>query len=326
MRKGRDVAARKTGAKLPLALSLKPKCLDDMIGCAKLAAAIRKLQPGKAWLFSGPTGCGKTSLAGILAESLQCTHQKVFGAPCHRCSGQAAMDRIEINAAEHGGMQDLKGLIVRSRYGPLVSPYRVFILDEAQHISVAGQTLLMKPMESDTSKTIWIICTTEPQKLLPPIRGRCFHFELRELSKEDVAALVERALRARNSTESPLKLVEALIDANVLRPRDILQSVEKFLAGIDARSAVGVRVEPEPEPTTKLEQAKRFLQTKLASGKMRVNTLFDEGAKRGLTKGGLRKAKKELGIRSIKNTFGFGTGEGYTEWELPPKPRKKAPK
>src|SRR3954451_570960 len=132
-----------------------------------------------AYLFSGPRGCGKTSSARILARSLNCA-QGPTATPCGECDSCEALapnapgsiDVVELDAASHGGVDDTRELRDRAFYAPAQSRYRVFIVDEAHMVTTAGFNALLKIVEDPPELLIFVFATTEPDKVLTPIRSR----------------------------------------------------------------------------------------------------------------------------------------------------------
>jgi len=154
-----------------LALAMRPKKLDSMIGMKDLVEELRNQFTSRVphtSMFVGQTGSGKTTLARILAVSLQCKHQEEFGNPCLKCyKRRGNFDIIEINAGDITGIDDLRNALTGWSYVPKPgSKYRVYIIDEAQGLSKSAQTLMFKYLEDSPSTTIWFICTTDPDKLL----------------------------------------------------------------------------------------------------------------------------------------------------------------
>jgi hypothetical protein len=117
------------------------------------------------------------------------------------------------------------------------SKYRVYIFDEAQNLSNASQTALLKFFEDAPKSAIWMICTAEPKKILSTLRSRCAHYPIRELSDDRIEKLVRRAFKNAGSKKRATPLIKALKKADVGRPRLILQTVEKYLAGEDPERA-----------------------------------------------------------------------------------------
>jgi hypothetical protein len=229
-----------------LSLSLRPQSLDDLIGQKHMVRIIRgHVQSGRmpaAWLFSGASGCGKTTTARILALSLQCTHQEVFGVPCADCIKQRHnFDIVEINAAEASGVEETEAVITGAFYNPKPpSTHRVYIFDESQNLSKASQSALLKYFEDSPPTTVWIICTTEPQKILKTLRRRCMTYAIPDLGIKGTTNLVQRAIDSVNGKKPVEPLVEALLEANVSSPGFIMMAVEKYLAGEEPEKAAQV--------------------------------------------------------------------------------------
>jgi MoxR-like ATPase len=214
----------------------RPKSLDDLVGQESLVKQIRDLvrsRKPKAWMFSGPSGCGKTTIARILACSLQCTHQKKFGAPCKDCLKNKYGIR-EINAAEFSVVEDTKLIVKYSGLGNLLSAGRcnIYMWDEAQRLSEPSQAVLLKYFEDSPRTTVWIICTTEPKKILPALRRRCVTFNIEGISEDRIEKFVRRAIEFTGIKKRATPIVDALKRAHVTSPGFILPAVKKYLAGV----------------------------------------------------------------------------------------------
>ena len=229
-----------------LSLSARPKTLDALVGQTKLVEAIRgHATTGrlpKAWMFAGPTGCGKTSIARILAVSYMCKHQAVFGSPCKECYRDRARFSIqEINAATIGGKSEVKEAFQGSEYGSLFDgEYRVYILDECHRLSDAAQSMCLDFLENTPPTAIFILCTTDPQKVKDTLRGRCLCYELKELAMDDVTILVRRLLKLAKNNQPVDRLVDALGERGIRYPRLITQAVEKYVSGLSPEDAAQV--------------------------------------------------------------------------------------
>jgi len=226
-----------------LALKLRPKRFSEVIGQRNLIRTIRKQiveREPHAWLFHGPSGCGKTTMARIVALSYQCSHQETWGEPCDECWSRWSEFAIhEINASEVNKVEQIGEIVEQARYRPqLPSKRRVFILDEAQRVTTAGQNLLLKPLEQTNSSTVWIICTTEPNKLLLTLRRRCMTYALRPLSLSNTEAFVRKIARQLRLKVDLPELFDAIHMAGIHAPGILLMVLDKLAAGASIKEAV----------------------------------------------------------------------------------------
>lgn len=226
-----------------LILSARPRTLDALVGQGKVIRAIRKHRATgrvvKNWLFYGPKGTGKTSIARILAVSYQCKHQDIWGKPCKKCQ-RASFEIYEANASDTTGIEKVREQLEGAYFGPRTGSYRVYIFDEVHNASDKAQDLLLKYLEDTPKTTIFIFCSTSPHKIKDTLRSRCMAYEMRELTEDDTEILVNRLLKKTNSDLPGDRLSFQLRDKNVRSPRLITQAVEKYLAGNDPEDAAQV--------------------------------------------------------------------------------------
>lgn len=214
-----------------LAISKRPRRLSELVGQDTLVSQLRAQFDGKvpnALMFSGSPGTGKTTLARIVATSLQCAHAP-FGEPCDACLARRWDDISEINASELNGVDAVKSIVEGTTYYPREGGYKIIILDEAQRLTVPAQNVLLKPAEDAAAHLVWIFATTEPTKIVPALRRRCVPFVLGGLDREGIVALLDSA--AEMPDEKVTELADALDQNSVSSPGIVIQALEKVLAG-----------------------------------------------------------------------------------------------
>jgi hypothetical protein len=232
-----------------LSLSFRPQTLDELIGQKRTSRISREhYKQGRsvpAWMFVAESGGGKTTLARIIALSLQCRHQTVFGNPCLECQkNRSQFDIIEINASDVSGVNEIGSTIAGFNYMPRSpSRKRVYILDEAQMLSPQAQNMLLKPFEDAPKSTVWMICTTAPDKIIRTLRRRCLTFTIPGLGLKGIEALVTAAIKKGKGSKPAGPLAEALMEHGITSPGFVVMAVEKYLAGEEPDSAAQIGLE-----------------------------------------------------------------------------------
>lgn len=176
----------------PLHHKYRPQTFADLVGQEAIATtltnAIRKSQIAPAYLFTGSRGTGKTSSARILAKSLNCLSsptptEKPCG-KCDACQGIAkgiALDVIEIDAASNTGVDNIREIIERAQFAPVQCRYKVYAIDECHMLSGAAFNCLLKTLEEPPKSVVFILATTDPERVLPTIISRCQRFDFRRI-------------------------------------------------------------------------------------------------------------------------------------------------
>ena len=176
----------------PLHHKYRPQRFDQLVGQEAIAAtlgnALRSRRIAPAYLFSGPRGTGKTSSARILARSLNCiSTDGPTPEPCGSCDlctaikAGTALDVIEIDAASNTGVDNIRELIERSRFAPVQARWKVYVVDECHMLSTAAFNALLKTLEEPPPQVIFVLATTDPQRVLPTILSRCQRFDFRRI-------------------------------------------------------------------------------------------------------------------------------------------------
>ena len=215
-----------------------------------LTNAVRDDRVGHAYLFSGPRGTGKTSTARILAKALNCEFTD-GGEPCAKCESCVAveqgtsLDVHELDAASNNGVDAMRDLVSRAALG---TPGRrkVYIVDEVHMLSTAASNALLKTLEEPPGHVVFVLATTDPQKVLPTIRSRTQHFEFRLLGGEVLSSLLEDV-----NVAAGLGVAPEAIDLVVRRGRG---SARDALSVLDQVAAAG-EVEDEASATDEIVEA-----------------------------------------------------------------------
>ncbi len=218
----------------------RPEVFGDVLGQEHIVRILKnqleKGTVGHAYLFCGTRGTGKTSIARILAKGVNCTSDGE--APCGTCPNCLAIkngtfpDMIEIDAASNNSVDNVRELRESVNYPPAVGRRKVYIIDEAHMLSTAALNALLKTLEEPPEDVMFILATTDPQKLLQTIVSRCLRLDFRRVSEEEIAGRMERICSARgiDVTDDALKLLAANADGSV---RDGLSLLDQCLAGTD---------------------------------------------------------------------------------------------
>ena len=176
----------------PLHHKYRPQTFADLVGQEAIATtltnAIRKSQIAPAYLFTGSRGTGKTSSARILSKSLNCLSSPApTEKPCGKCDAcqgitkGIALDVIEIDAASNTGVDNIREIIERAQFAPVQCRYKVYAIDECHMLSSAAFNCLLKTLEEPPKSVVFILATTDPERVLPTIISRCQRFDFRRI-------------------------------------------------------------------------------------------------------------------------------------------------
>jgi DNA polymerase-3 subunit gamma/tau len=178
-----------------LARKWRPQVFEDVIGQTHIARALQNaVKVGKvahAYLFSGPRGVGKTTMARILAKALNCSEGPT-PTPCNRCApcqeiaGGSSVDVLEIDGASNTSVEDVRELRETVKYVPFQGKHKVYIIDEVHMLSNSAFNALLKTLEEPPPHMVFIFATTEPHKIPSTIRSRCQHFQFKRISRRDI--------------------------------------------------------------------------------------------------------------------------------------------
>ncbi len=181
----------------PLHHKYRPTNFDELVGQDPITSTLKQAlisnRIAPAYIFSGPRGTGKTSSARIFAKSLNCLKsEKATTLPCGECelckgiNWGNALDVIEIDAASNTGVENIRELIERSRFAPAKARWKVYVIDECHMLSTAAFNALLKTLEEPPRQVVFILATTDPQRVLPTILSRCMRFDFRRIGLQDI--------------------------------------------------------------------------------------------------------------------------------------------
>ena len=223
----------------------RPQRFEDVVGQRAIVTALKNQitanRVGHAYLFTGVRGTGKTTCAKIFAKAVNCLHP-VNGDPCGECEickgidNGSILDVVEIDAASNNGVDDIRDLRDETAYTPSACKYKVYIIDEVHMLSTAAFNALLKTLEEPPAHVIFILATTEIQKVPATILSRCQRYDFTRIGPEDIARRVEYIAGEEKLELSPdgAELIARLADGALRDALSILDTCAGVTAKIDA--------------------------------------------------------------------------------------------
>ncbi len=273
---------------LALYRKYRPSDFGEVIGqeaiLQVLKNALKRSRISHAYLFTGPRGSGKTTIARLLAKAVNCLNPK-DGLPCSKCAaclsfaGNQVIDLTEIDAASNRGIDEIRDLREGVKFTPLQSKYKVFIIDEVHMLTKEAFNALLKTLEEPPSHAIFILATTEIEKVPLTIISRCQRFDFKKVPADQIQELLKKVCKSEKieiDSES-LRLVAASAEGSV---RDALSLMDQVLVSAGSGRILADVVEKiigRMNVDLIVEFIQTLLQKDAKAGISFLNNLLDEG-------------------------------------------------
>ncbi len=310
----------------PFHQKYRPNNLDELIGqnfisiTLKQALLTKKIAP--AYLFNGPRGTGKTSSARIFAKSLNCqSFEEPTIKPCGKCdlcrqiADGNALDIIEIDAASNTGVDNIREIIERARFAPTQARWKVYVIDECHMLSTAASNALLKTIEEPPSRVVFILATTNPERVLNTIQSRCQKFDFRRISPSDIFQnLSEIAEKESIKYEvQALKIIAKRCNGGMRDAQSLLEQLNLLPQGITINNIQNLLGEVSELELTNL--IKSLVENDPESLIVNCNKLYDVGNEPHQIIIGLLNITRDLLLHTTNNKYSdlYYTSDGFQD-------------
>lgn len=269
----------------------RPTTFEDVVGQSHitdtLKTEIKTNRLAHAYLFCGTRGTGKTTTAKILSRAVNCESPLPNGNPCNECSSckgilsNTIMDIVEIDAASNNGVENIRELRDEISYTPANVKYKIYIIDEVHMLSTSAFNALLKTLEEPPAHAIFILATTEPQKIPATIQSRCQRFDFRRISAKNIAGRIGEITRKDgiNITPDAIQLVAQLGDGSMrdaLSILDLCSGIEGEITREDIENVTG-----SVSRTALVNLAVALINSDISSSLSLINKMMESGKEIG---------------------------------------------
>ena len=298
----------------PFHQKYRPLNLDELVGqefisiTLKQALISQKIAP--AYLFNGPRGTGKTSSARIFAKSLNCLSSKQpTPNPCGKCelciqiAEGNALDIIEIDAASNTGVENIREIIDRARFAPTQARWKVYVIDECHMLSTAASNALLKTIEEPPERVVFILATTNPERVINTIQSRCQKFDFKRISSNTIFNNLS-AIANKESIkfeDQALKLIAKRSNGGMRDAQSFLDQLSLLPNGVTTKNVQNLLGEVSENDLTDLINA--LINNEPESLLISCNNLYDAGNEPNEILVGLLNITRDLLLKTLNNNY-----------------------
>ena len=298
----------------PFHQKYRPLNLDELVGqefisiTLKQALISQRIAP--AYLFNGPRGTGKTSSARIFAKSLNCLSSKqATPNPCGKCelciqiAEGNALDIIEIDAASNTGVENIREIIDRARFAPTQARWKVYVIDECHMLSTAASNALLKTIEEPPERVVFILATTNPERVINTIQSRCQKFDFKRISSNTIFHNLS-AIANKESIkfeDQALKLIAKRSNGGMRDAQSLLDQLSLLPNGVTTKNVQSLLGEVSENDLTDLINA--LINNQPESLLISCNNLYDAGNEPNEILVGLLNITRDLLLKTLNNNY-----------------------
>ncbi len=298
----------------PFHQKYRPSNLDELVGqefisiTLKQALISQKIAP--AYLFNGPRGTGKTSSARIFAKSLNClSSEQPTANPCGKCelceqiADGNALDIIEIDAASNTGVENIREIIDRARFAPTQARWKVYVIDECHMLSTAASNALLKTIEEPPERVVFILATTNPERVINTIQSRCQKFDFKRIDSNFIFHNLSEIANKESIKfeDQALKLIAKRSNGGMRDAQSLLDQLSLLPNGVTTKNVQNLLGEVSENDLTNLVNA--LINNDSESLLISCNDLYDEGNEPHEILVGFLNITRDLLLKTLNNNY-----------------------